>query len=239
MSLKIEDILLKKAQKNELHNLYLIEPLNTDSDNQCREWTYQLVQSFINHSTNKKNILNHPDVLILKEPAKNYTMDDIDLIFNFTHYQAVEYSRKVLIIENASSLTETHINKLLKTFEEPPIKLSIFLVNCARQHLLGTLYSRSIQLRVPVKLNPSNNSEFLKSLKKVEFNEFCQIISKEQMTIEQLISFLYQEMSQTDLDRSQAQSIQENIFQIEQEALFNNSFNAQLYKVYNCLQVLN
>lgn len=241
MTMDIQSILAIKAKKNELHNLYLIEPTSTDSQAACIQWTHQLIQTFIDQSNTPKKALNHPDVLVLGQTVENkkYTMEDIEQIFAFTHYRAQEYSRKLLIIEKASALSDTHINKLLKTFEEPPIALTIFLVNSARHHLMDTLYSRSIQIRVPIQKNDETPAHDLESYIPLDFANFAQKITKDQVTISELTSYLLNKVAQENIKIETAQYIQDTLSQLEEDMLFHNSHNAQLYKLHACFTQLN
>jgi len=230
-------ILRTKAQEENLHNLYLVEPNGIDESGKTIEWTHHLVQNFIDDFQKPKSIHNHSDVLILKQTEENkaYQMSDIDEIFSFLHYKAQEYKRKILIIEKASALSINHINKLLKTFEEPPIELTIFLVNATKKQLLPTLYSRAIQLKV--RLIPNNQElKINTSLEDLSFIEFVQRVEKENWKISDLMLYLYDRLEKAQVNQIQSQKVQDILHELDEAMTFNNSYNTQLFKIYSCLE---
>jgi len=239
MRLDIKAILKTKAKQNKLHNLYLIEPGQIDSEDNCISWTHDLIQEMINESKTPKSIENHSDILILKQTEENklYQMSDIEEISNFLHYKAQEYSRKIIIIEKASALSVTHINKLLKTFEEPPINLTIFLVNSNRKNLMATLYSRAIQIKIDLNSNqkPLVIDDAIRSL---DFFEFSNRANQEKWKISELIQYIHQCIETESINYNTASQIQNSLAMLDEDLTYNNGHNSQLYNLSNCLQLM-
>jgi DNA polymerase III gamma/tau subunit len=237
MTLDLAKVLKKKASEKQLHNLYLVEPNGIDESQKTIEWTHNLIQSFINESEFPKSIFNHSDILILKKAEENklYQKSDIEEIFNFLHYKAQEYHRKILIIERADALTESQINKLLKTFEEPPIDLSIFLVNGYKKQLIATLYSRSIQLKVSL-INQKEEIKISEPIEKLSFMAFSKRIEEDQWKMNDLMLYLHQKIENSPMNFSQAHKIKELLKELDETMIFNNSLNSQLFKIFQCLQ---
>ena len=71
---------------------------------------------------------------------KFYDKKLVDDILHFLSHNPLIGNKKFIIIENLKYLSEIHMNKLLKTFEEPPIGLSLFLLNPYGSHYLFVLY---------------------------------------------------------------------------------------------------
>jgi hypothetical protein len=94
----------------------------------------------------QKAYINHPDLLILKTENALYKMEDLTEVFTFTKYSANQRDNKILVISQAEKINEQAANKLLKLFEEPPIKMHIILFNPLAKPLINTIESRCISL---------------------------------------------------------------------------------------------
>ena len=94
---------------------------------------------------------NHPDVIeIDKDPDK--TMIGIDQIrqgvIQDMKLKPYEYPYKVYIIHQAHLLTEQAQNAILKTLEEPPEYVVIFLLSENMESFLPTIRSRCVTLKM-------------------------------------------------------------------------------------------
>lgn len=78
---------------------------------------------------------------------RDMTVDDVKQIIDSLYLTPFELDRRVFIIENAETLSEICQNKLLKSLEEPPPRVTFLL--CSTRALLPTVQSRCITIRLP------------------------------------------------------------------------------------------
>ncbi len=95
---------------------------------------------------------NHPDLVHLfpekgKGITKNISIEQVRKFISASQYSGMRSSRKVLIIDDADSLSSLSQNALLKTLEEAVDNQFIVLIAHQRQALLKTVQSRAIELR--------------------------------------------------------------------------------------------
>ena len=95
----------------------------------------------------------HPDIIFVEPPAnekdtKDYTADAIRKMCADSAVVPNEARRKVYIITDASRLSETCQNILLKTLEEPPAHAVFIIVADNSGNLLVTVRSRCVELSV-------------------------------------------------------------------------------------------
>lgn len=85
----------------------------------------------------------HPDFKCIGryERAK---VDDVDDVLNFITTAPFISKTKVVVIDNADTLTYEAANRLLKTLEEPPSRVTFFLVSSNPGMILKTIMSRCI-----------------------------------------------------------------------------------------------
>jgi len=81
---------------------------------------------------------------ILISPEKNYTVDDLDLIFEKTKFALDANDVFFFILENTHVLTPATANRLLKLLEEPPTGYIFFLLTPTLEMMLPTIVSRSL-----------------------------------------------------------------------------------------------
>ena len=185
---KLKKILIEKFSSNKLAHLYLIEPTLIDSSDQVLKFTKEVLQQFIDSSKYPKKLTNHPDILEFTTENKSYNMDDLKLISDFVKYKSIELPQKFLIITQLEKLSELHLNKLLKTFEEPPVPLCIFLLNPRKTNILPTVVSRTIKLRLPITAE-SPNFDIVELIKEdITFINFTEKVVKEKISTEDLSS---------------------------------------------------
>jgi DNA polymerase-3 subunit delta' len=86
--------------------------------------------------------LQHSSLLWLA-PTKDYTVSDIDEIFNHTQFQLDPGQQFFIVLNKAHTLTTTTGNRLLKLLEEPPAGYFFLLLANNIQALIPTIRSRS------------------------------------------------------------------------------------------------
>jgi DNA polymerase-3 subunit delta' len=88
--------------------------------------------------------LSHPDLMLL-DPGDNATIkiDQIRDVQNFVSLKSFEGQGKVVIIDEAQSMTLQASNGLLKTLEEPPPQTYFVLITSNRGAIIPTIQSRT------------------------------------------------------------------------------------------------
>ncbi|NPA32559.1 MAG: DNA polymerase III subunit delta' [Aquificae bacterium] len=88
----------------------------------------------------------HPD-LILVVPSGNFIkIDQIRAIKDFVSLKPALSGRKVVIVDDAHTMTNQSANALLKTLEEPPPDTTFILTTSRRSAILPTILSRTFQV---------------------------------------------------------------------------------------------
>lgn len=105
------------------------------------------------NSCRKINFLTHPDIKIISpfnssddKKLPVITIDEIRTINEFLSYTPSEGRKKVVIIDDADSMTTQAGNALLKTLEEPSSNSIIILISSSEANLLDTIISRCIKI---------------------------------------------------------------------------------------------
>lgn len=93
--------------------------------------------------------LANPDFKIISSEGSSISVDDIRENFGDVYIKPMYSSKKVYIIKQAEKMTPQAQNSLLKTLEEPPEYVTIFLIANKFEALLETIRSRSIRLNFP------------------------------------------------------------------------------------------
>jgi DNA polymerase III delta prime subunit len=99
-----------------------------------------------------KSINNNPDVLIIDT---NYTIDEIRSIKKFFSQKPYNHQNKIVIIYNVDKLRPDAQNALLKTLEEPGKNNYLILTTKKPNSLLGTILSRTHQIKTNQKSSSS------------------------------------------------------------------------------------
>jgi hypothetical protein len=234
MNNKIRDILLKKATSNELAHLYILEPNKADYSHFCGEWLKEIIQT-IASSSSKTAIENHQDILTLtlEKDAKQYNKNNLQEIFDFINYKAITLNQKFIIIPEAHKLSEINSNKLLKTFEEPPIKLTVFLINSQKTEILPTISSRAIHLKIqmPSELKENFFSQIMD--KEIGFLEFSKLCDSKECSINQLLSDLVSLHNESNTDFTTLNQLKKDISSIQEDLLYHNSAQNIKLKIFN------
>ena len=92
----------------------------------------------------KKFYSGHPDFLCIGQ-HETIKVSDVDSILDFTSLSSLLSNEKVIVIDNAQDITWEAANRLLKVLEEPPPKVSFFLITPDPNALIPTILSRCIK----------------------------------------------------------------------------------------------
>lgn len=84
----------------------------------------------------------HPDVVTLVAHGQAIKIDQVRAAMRLVHFQPVEASVRVIIIEEAHLMNDEAANALLKTLEEPPSRTRFILLSSQPSSLLVTIRSR-------------------------------------------------------------------------------------------------
>lgn len=237
MSQIIKDQLLQKAIKNEMHNVYLVEPNRSCTNNEVLNWTTDFLQKFLSHSGIKAKIENHQDVLIITpdDKKKYYGQESVEEIFKFLNYDASELKRKILIITNADKLSEISANKLLKTFEEPPIPLTIFLLNPLLFEVIPTVASRSIHLNIKF---ASDTAEKFELEWPISFADFSAKLAAGEFTQHQVASHILARVEEENIATASVNEIQQQLTDLDRDILYNGPLQGRAFRLFSCLEEL-
>lgn len=87
--------------------------------------------------------IGHPDFKCIgrQEKAK---VDDVDDVLNFVTTAPFISKTKIIIVDNADMMTYEAANRLLKTLEEPPPRVTFFLVSSNPGQILKTIVGRCV-----------------------------------------------------------------------------------------------
>lgn len=102
------------------------------------------------HSCKQADSGNHPDIkMVTHEKPNSISVDDIrEQVNNDIMIKPYSSPYKIYIIPEADKMTEQAQNALLKSMEEPPEYVVIFLLTDNVDGLLPTIQSRSVMLRL-------------------------------------------------------------------------------------------
>ena len=91
---------------------------------------------------------SHPDIInVTHEKAGSISVDEIrSQVVNDVQIKPYSSKRKIYIIPDACLMTQEAQNALLKTLEEPPSYITIFLLADNKEMLLPTIVSRAVCL---------------------------------------------------------------------------------------------
>jgi len=152
----LHQVLKKRYENDCLASLYILhyDSKNTNPD----EW----VTNFLAEFTVAKN--DHPDVLNIKraEDENDYKVDGNQWTYlqSFIQYRPIILKNKFVFIHDAHRISDVLSNKLLKTFEDSPKQLTIFLFLKDQQSLLPTILSRAISLQIHAEKKEVNAKVF-------------------------------------------------------------------------------
>ncbi|WP_458010833.1 DNA polymerase III subunit delta' [Candidatus Solincola sp.] len=89
----------------------------------------------------------HPDLHLLEPEGMNIRVERVRELEGILHRKAVEGRGRVVVVDEAQSMTAEAANALLKTLEEPLPDTYLILVSESRENLLPTVVSRCREVR--------------------------------------------------------------------------------------------
>lgn len=153
----IIDYLRVSLEKNKLHQAYLIYGPEAIGKHMIGQWFVQnmlCLRSFeINdcdcQSCRSISLNCHPDYLddFTKDATTNISIDAVRQLIVRLYQRPVLSNRVVALIPNIERLSESGINSILKTLEEPPGRAVIVMTTNRIRSVLPTLRSRCQMLR--------------------------------------------------------------------------------------------
>lgn len=151
-----KDFLYQKWTQKKMGHMYILHlsPLVKDPYQCLLDWTLSFMAQITGRPMELLQGKGHPDLLIIQkqqEKQHEYTLNDFTEFFEFIGLCPLEFGHRFVIIPDASCLSSLLVNKLLKSFEEPPENVSIFLHNPYQAKLMPTLQGRGINLHLPYK----------------------------------------------------------------------------------------
>lgn len=186
--MNVHDILLKKAEKNELAHFYIVESSASEEEafSQLMSFAHNFIRDYYHKIENAKqsmvNLMDHPDVYVLGNLPETeekedgfYSVEESEAFSRFFEFKPVQGKRKFAVITEGHRINNIVANKWLKLLEEPQGNSTIFLLNPRRQKLLDTIHSRAQHLRLPVSITKASLEgwhEFLKESKSLSLAQF-------------------------------------------------------------------
>ena len=234
----MQEILIKKYESNELSHFYVLEPTYTQDSNFLLNWTKKLLCE-INKKT-LSSMENSPDILIIDSPEdqKQYQIEEIQEIFKFTTFSAMNLKKKFLIVNHSHKLTQIHLNKLLKTLEEPPIEMHIFFLNSQKISTIDTISSRAIKLRV-LNQKPESISALIDLWDQgLDFQEFANQFKDLNISSNKAFSDLLLLASQKSNSLTDCKNIEKSLKCLEDDYVYNNSNHNKAFRIYSLLKSL-
>ncbi len=89
------------------------------------------------------NNRQHPSLVWLC-PESDYTLEDIEIIFEKTRFSLDEGAAFFIVLEKANQLTAATANRLLKLLEEPPLGYNFLLLTTNAEAVIATVRSRCV-----------------------------------------------------------------------------------------------
>lgn len=217
----LNTVLKKRYEECRLANLYILR-YNSKFTNPD-DW----IQEFLSQITVVKN--DHPDVLVIKrnDDENDYRVDGAQWaqLQIFIQYRPIKLKNKFVFIYDAHRISDVLSNKLLKTFEDSPKELTIFLFLKDQQTLLPTILSRAISLQIhaeksivaPYHFSTLNNpTKIIEEIKSLDDGEAV------------FISSVIDEVLQNSPSFEQTNKLLQSIESFEKYAKFNNSQSSRI-----------
>jgi hypothetical protein len=189
--MNIYDILMKKAEKNELAHFYLVETSAPEEESfaSLMNFTHKFIRDYYQKIEQAKqtmlNLMDHPDVYVLgnlpeteDKEDKSFTVEESEAFARFFEFKPVQGKRKFAVITEGHRITTNVANKWLKLLEEPTGNCTIFLLNPRRQKLLDTIHSRAQHLRLPVSIKPTDLEDWKLFLKESKNQSLAQFLDQ-------------------------------------------------------------
>lgn len=103
----------------------------------------------------------HP-FLIWINPEKNYSVDDVQTVFEHTKFALDANQKFFFVLDNASELNSATANRLLKILEEPSAGYNFILLANNINRLPATIVSRSHIIKISASEQLQDSHSFLK-----------------------------------------------------------------------------
>jgi DNA polymerase-3 subunit delta' len=103
---------------------------------------------------------NHPDYLEIAPDGKSVKVEQIEALQSFVMVRPYSSDRKVVVVDDAETMTASAQNRLLKLIEEPPAYATLIFITALADALLPTILSRC-QIITFSRLGPGIISEWL------------------------------------------------------------------------------
>jgi hypothetical protein len=193
--MKLHDILLKKAELQELGHFYIVETAASIEVSHEKLLTFvhdfirEYYQKIEGHKLSLTHLMDHPDVIVIgntnededDREEKFFKVEEAESLNRFFEFKPVQGKRKFAVITEGHRINTTVANKWLKLLEEPQGNSTIFLLNPRGGQLLPTMHSRAIHLRLPTKpetLDFSEWNEMLGNIKEMTLSQFLEKYNK-------------------------------------------------------------
>jgi len=127
------------------------------------------------------NTQNNPDTKIigLEKNKTKIAIEEIRKAKEWAYIKPYQQDKKILIIENGEKLSTEAQNSMLKTLEEPPEYLLIFIITNSTDSLLDTVKSRCNIIKKENKIQTENNFDLtLNSIYNKDLSESLDAIEK-------------------------------------------------------------
>ncbi|MBF0301029.1 MAG: hypothetical protein HQK51_20135 [Oligoflexia bacterium] len=85
-----------------------------------------------------------------------YKLCEFDDFFTFLNLKNFQLPHRFIVIEDAHLMAEELANKLLKSLEDTPEHITIFLLRPSEKELIGTIVSRALKIRCSLPSSDSN-----------------------------------------------------------------------------------
>tara|TARA_B100001971_G_C18268046_1_gene596578 strand:+ start:7291 stop:8022 length:732 start_codon:yes stop_codon:yes gene_type:complete len=239
----VQRTLTKKLIQNQLSHLLLIQGNGNDSQ-EMLNWSSEIINEyFFNIDQKKRSIQNNADVLLISDEVylqkKFYDKKLVDDILHFLSHNPLIGNKKFIIIENLKYLSEIHMNKLLKTFEEPPIGLSLFLLNPEGAKPIQTVLSRSVTIHYPNKPQASDQDfSGIDKLKNLPLHKFVEKLKKDHAQEDLCAQYILNNATQAN-NNNLIEEINHYLKTRTHDEEYNYSANERIIHLYQCLELLN
>lgn len=150
---KVYRLFSKLVNENKLGHAYIFEGVSGSGKKAMAKFVSQAL--FCQHKTASsvgpcltcdtcQNIEaeQHVDTVIVEKSGTTIKVDQIRQLKSELTTSGLESSRKVIIIDEADTMTTSAANSLLKFLEEPQGDIILFLLATSKQNLLPTIISR-------------------------------------------------------------------------------------------------
>lgn len=109
----------------------------------------------------------HPDYMVVAPSGSTIKIEQIREVIHFASLKAVHDSKRVVVIDDADTMTDEAANSLLKILEEPPGEMIFILITGQKDKMLSTIISRCTDIH----FYPLPSGEICKALAANNFSQ--------------------------------------------------------------------